>query len=75
MLVSIGVYLFSNQIVRYLPEKGSIEKTAFPALSKAKLLRGYPIRGLWLTVNTMKDLQMAEKVLEKRLRNGKWPEC
>jgi mannose-1-phosphate guanylyltransferase len=72
LLVSIGIYLFSNQIVNYLPEKGSIEKTAFPALCKETLLRAYPIRGTWITVNTMKDLNNAESILKKRVRNGQW---
>lgn len=74
LLVNIGVYLFSNRILKYLPERGPIEKTTFPLLVKEKLLRAYPINGTWLTVNTMKDLKLAEKVLKKRLEEGTWLE-
>ena len=72
LLVSTGIYLFSNQIVNYLPKKGSIEKTAFPALCKKRLLRAYPISGTWITINTMKDLNNAESFLKMRLRKGQW---
>jgi len=74
LLVSIGVYLFSNRILEYLPETGPIEKTAFPLLAKQKLLRAHSINGMWLTVNTMKGLKLAEKVLKKRLEEGTWLE-
>lgn len=72
LLVSIGVYLFSNRILEYLPETGPIEKTTFPLLAKEKLLRAYSIDGTWLTVNTMKDLKLAEKVLKERMKEGTW---
>jgi len=74
LLVSIGVYLFSNRIEAYLPEKGSIEKTVFPLLAKEKLLRAFPINGVWLTVNTAKDLKLAERNLKKKVKEGKWLE-
>ena len=74
LLVSIGVYLFSNGIVAYLPEEGPIEKTAFPLLAKKKLLRAYPINGIWLTVNTVKDLKLAEGILKKKVKEGTWLE-
>lgn len=74
LLVSIGTYLFSNRILDYLPERGSIEKTTFPSLANKKLLRAYPINGTWLTINTMKDLQFVEKMLKKMMGDGTWPE-
>jgi mannose-1-phosphate guanylyltransferase len=72
ILVSTGIYIFSNQILNYLPQKGSIEKTTFPILCKENLLKAYPINGTWITVNTMKDLKNAESVLKEKLENGKW---
>jgi len=72
ILVNIGVYLFDHRIISYLPEKGPIEKKTFPLLAKKKLLRAYPINGTWLTINTMKDLKLAESVLKKRMENGAW---
>jgi NDP-sugar pyrophosphorylase family protein len=73
LLVSIGVYLFTHRIVDYLPKKGSIEENTFPLLYKRKLLRAYLINGTWLTVNTMKDLKLAESFLKRRMEEGTWP--
>jgi NDP-sugar pyrophosphorylase family protein len=72
LLVNIGVYIFDRNIVKYLPEKGPIEKTTFPLLAKKKLLRVYKINGNWLTINTLKDLEYAEKVLKKGVKDGTW---
>jgi NDP-sugar pyrophosphorylase family protein len=62
-LVSIGVYIFNHEILGYLPVKGAIEKTAFPLLAKKKLLKACRLIGdeLWLTINSVKDLSVAEK--------------
>ncbi len=61
--VSIGVYMFKHEIVRYLPEYGSIERTAFPELAKRHLLKAWKLasKELWLTINSVKDLSVAEK--------------
>lgn len=74
LLVSSGVYSFSSRIMDYLPEKGPIEKIVFPLLAREKLLRAYAIDGIWLTINTMKDLKLAERTLEERLEEGTWLE-
>ena len=34
MFVSIGVYVFNQKILDFIPENGSIEKTVFPLLVK-----------------------------------------
>jgi len=68
ILVSIGIYLFNHQIIDYLPVRGPIEKTTFPLLVKLKLIRAFPIKGDWLTVNTMKDLKFVENFLKKGRR-------
>lgn len=72
LLVSMGVYVFSRSIENYLPEKGRIEKITFPFLVKNKLLRGYKMKGTWLTINTMKDSRLAENILKKKVREEKW---
>lgn len=61
-LVSSGIYIFNQAIGDYLPAKGSIEKTAFPALATKRLLRAYRLKEneRWLTVNCVKDLSIAE---------------
>jgi mannose-1-phosphate guanylyltransferase/phosphomannomutase len=75
LFVNIGVYLLSNRITKYLPTTGAIERTAFPLLAKENLLRAFPIDGTWLTVNTMKDLEQAEKILKQKTEEGTWLEC
>jgi NDP-sugar pyrophosphorylase family protein len=64
--VSVGVYVFSREILRYLPEKGNIEQTAFPTLASMRKLKVYVHSGFWATVNTIKDLEDVEKELEQR---------
>lgn len=63
LLVSTGIYMFNKKIVDYLPEKGSLEKNTFPILSNNKLLKAYRLNEEWITVNNLKDLQKAEKIL------------
>jgi mannose-1-phosphate guanylyltransferase len=63
MSCNTGIYVFSREILRYLPETGDIEKTAFLALAKARLLKAYPYEGLFITVNTHKDLIEARQQL------------
>lgn len=62
-LVSAGIYIFNHAISDYLPVKGSIEKTAFPSLAEKRLLKAYKLseNERWLTINSIKDLSMAEK--------------
>ena len=62
-LVSAGIYVFNHSICDYLPEVGKIEKTVFPALAKEGLLKAYRLskKERWLTVNSVKDLSVAEK--------------
>jgi mannose-1-phosphate guanylyltransferase len=62
-LVSIGVYIFNRQILGYMPETGSIEKTVFPLLAKKRLLKAFRLSSAesWLTINSVKELSLAEK--------------
>jgi NDP-sugar pyrophosphorylase family protein len=63
MFVSIGVYIFNQKILDYIPENGSIEKTVFPLLVKKRVLKACKLKPeeLWLTINSVKDLSVAEK--------------
>ena len=65
-LINAGIYVFNNAIFDWLPMIGSIEKTAFPALAKKRLLKAYRLgkEERWLTINTVKDLSIAEKEFE-----------
>ncbi|MCJ7635052.1 nucleotidyltransferase family protein [Candidatus Bathyarchaeota archaeon] len=62
-LVSAGIYIFNHAISDYLPVRGSIEKTAFPLLAEKRLLKAYKLsqNERWLTINSVKDLSIAEK--------------
>jgi len=62
-LVSAGIYVFNHAILDYLPLKGTIEKTAFPMLAEKRLLKAFRLGKdeRWLTINSVKDLSVAEK--------------
>jgi NDP-sugar pyrophosphorylase family protein len=70
MFVSIGVYVFNKKILNYIPENGSIEKTVFPLLAKERALNACRLKPeeLWLTINSVKDLSVAEKEFAKLRR-------
>jgi len=58
--VSAGVYVLDEQALRRLPERGDHEQSTFPELAAEGKLYGYRHEGIWLTVNTPKDLQRSE---------------
>ena len=62
--INAGVYLMKPAIFDYLPEKGDIEKTAFPILAQQKKLKGYVYGdALWKSIDTIKDLEeVSEKI-------------
>jgi NDP-sugar pyrophosphorylase family protein len=62
-LINSGIYIFNHAICDYLPIVGAIEKTAFPALAEKRLLKAYKLGKdeKWLTINSVKDLSVAEK--------------
>lgn len=61
--VSCGVYVLSEEALARFPERGDHETTAFPELAAEGKLRAFRHEGLWLTVNTPKDLRRAEEYL------------
>jgi NDP-sugar pyrophosphorylase family protein len=68
--VSCGVYVLGDEALARLPERGDHEATTFPALVAEGRLRAHRHEGLWLTVNTPKDLRLAEEHLAA---NPDWP--
>ncbi len=62
-LVSIGIYIFNREILKFLPTTGSIERVTFPELAKKRLLKACRLKSdeMWLTINSVKDLTVAEK--------------
>jgi NDP-sugar pyrophosphorylase family protein len=59
--VSCGVYVLGEEALEHLPERGDHERTTFPELAAAGRLYAFRHEGLWLTVNTPKDLRAAEE--------------
>jgi NDP-sugar pyrophosphorylase family protein len=57
--VSCGVYALGPEALERFPEKGDHETTAFPELAAEGRLRAFRHDGVWLTVNTPKDLRRA----------------
>jgi NDP-sugar pyrophosphorylase family protein len=59
--VSCGVYVLGPEAIERLPERGDHERSTFPDLAAEGRLRAYRHDGLWLTVNTPKELRVAEE--------------
>ena len=59
--VSCGCYVLDEEALARLPERGDHEHSTFPELAAERKLRAYRHEGLWLTVNTAKDLRRAEE--------------
>ena len=68
--VSCGVYVLGEEALAQFPEKGDHETSTFPELAAAGRLAAFRHEGLWLTVNTPKDLRKAEEHLRA---NPEWP--
>jgi len=58
--VNSGVYVLGEEALERLPDKGDHETSTFPELAAEGKLHGFRHRGVWLTVNTPKDLRKAE---------------
>jgi NDP-sugar pyrophosphorylase family protein len=63
--VNSGVYVLGEEAIERLPEKGDHEQTTFPELAAEGKLRGYRHDGVWLTVNTPKDLRRAADFMDE----------
>jgi NDP-sugar pyrophosphorylase family protein len=63
--VNVGLYVLDEEALEQLPERGDHETTTFPLLAARRRLHGYRHLGTWLTVNTPKELRMAEEFVEQ----------
>jgi len=63
--VSCGVYALGEEALARLPERGDHEQSTFPELAAEGKLRAYRHEGVWLTVNTPKDLRRAEEFMHE----------
>jgi len=58
-----GIYVFNRGVLQYLPRRGDIEQTTLPSLARLHRLRAYLHNGLFITINTSKDLERANEEL------------
>lgn len=63
--VNIGVYVLDDEALARLPARGDHETTTFPELAAEARLRAFRHEGLWLTVNTPKDLRLAQEFVDE----------
>ena len=59
--VNCGVYVLSPEALERFPDQGDHESTTFPELAAEGRLRAFRHEGLWLTVNTPKELRRAQE--------------
>jgi NDP-sugar pyrophosphorylase family protein len=69
--VSCGIYVLAEEALARLPERGDHETTAFPELAAERRLHALRHEGVWLTVNTPKDLRAASEYLAE---HPGWPQ-
>jgi NDP-sugar pyrophosphorylase family protein len=62
--VNAGVYVLGEEALALLPEKGDHEQSTFPQLAGQRRLHAHRHDGVWLTVNTPKDLRRAAEFIE-----------
>ncbi len=55
--------MLDDEAIERLPERGDHEKTTFPELAAEGRLHAVRHEGLWLTVNTPKQLRLADEYL------------
>ena len=68
--VSCGIYVLGEEALGRFPERGDHETTTFPELAAEGRLRALRHEGVWLTVNTPKDLRVASEYLAE---HPGWP--
>jgi NDP-sugar pyrophosphorylase family protein len=61
--VNVGNYVLDDEALDLFPDRGDHETTAFPLLAAQRRLYGFRHTGRWLTVNTPKELRVAEEYL------------
>jgi NDP-sugar pyrophosphorylase family protein len=59
--VNCGIYVLAADAIERFPQRGDHETTIFPELAAEGSLRAFRHTGLWLTVNTPKELRRADE--------------
>src|SRR5216683_222935 len=66
MNISTGIYVFEHDIVEHLPRVGDVERTTFPKLSKVGKVAAFRHEGSFITINSLRELEDAEKQLRSQ---------
>jgi NDP-sugar pyrophosphorylase family protein len=61
--VNVGLYVLEPEALERFPERGDHERTTFPELAREGRLFAFRHNGIWLTVNTPKQLRAADEYL------------
>lgn len=67
--VNCGVYVLEDEALERMPDRGDHEQSTFPELAAEGRMLAYRHTGVWLTVNTPKDLRRAT---ERVTGNPEW---
>ena len=61
--VSIGIYTFSREILKHIPDTGSIEHAVFTPLAKKHKIACYRMKTdeQWISVNDIKNVREVEE--------------
>jgi mannose-1-phosphate guanylyltransferase len=63
--INAGVYHFTQEVFKYLPENGNIEVTALPALAKEGKLQAIKYQNVfWRSIDSHKDIEEAAKEMQ-----------
>jgi len=65
--ISTGIYVFEHEILNHLPQIGDVERTTFPKLSKVGKVAAFRHGGSFITINSLRELEDAEKQLKSRV--------
>jgi mannose-1-phosphate guanylyltransferase len=64
--ISTGIYVFEREIIQHLPRTGDVEMTTFPKLSRVGKVAAFRHNGSFITINSLRELEDAEKQLRSR---------
>lgn len=64
--INAGVYALRPEALKYFPERGDLERTAFPAMARDGVLGAVKYTEIfWKSIDTYKDLEEATKIIIK----------
>jgi len=64
--INAGVYALRSEALKYFPEKGDLEKTAFPEMARDGVLCAVKFTNVfWRAIDTFKDLEEASRAVHE----------